>query len=275
MNASKGYYSLVQFCPDLSRLEAANVGVILQVPERGFLRARMARGNDRVRRFFSGQDIGELEHINFMKQALANRLEIERHLFNTPEDLQRFAEQQANDLLVTRPRFVKVTDPDQELASLFDELVGGRAQRSERDDVEPVQRLLKRMFEKEKLQPLMRCNVTVRIPAFHSDLTVPFAFDNGACNLIQPYRFGHATAGGIRSAACQLAVQGSSMHREPDAKLGRLRLLVVGAFPKQAGEEESVVRDILSETGVDLFTWQRVGALIEKIRATAKPVPAR
>jgi len=147
MNATKGYYSLVQFYPDLSRLEAANVGVILHVPERGFIRARMASGNDRVRRFFSGQDIGELEHINFIKQALANRLEVERHLFKTPEDLQRFAEQQANDLLVTRPRFVKVTDPEQALESLFVELVGGRGQRPERDEVEPIRRLLKRTFQ--------------------------------------------------------------------------------------------------------------------------------
>jgi hypothetical protein len=28
MNTSKGYYSLVQYCPDLGRLEAANVGVV-------------------------------------------------------------------------------------------------------------------------------------------------------------------------------------------------------------------------------------------------------
>jgi len=275
MNATKGYYSLVQFYPDLSRLEAANVGVILHVPERGFIRARMASGNDRVRRFFSGQDIGELEHINFIKQALANRLEVERHLFKTPEDLQRFAEQQANDLLVTRPRFVKVTDPEQALESLFVELVGGRGQRPERDEVEPIRHLLKRTFQKEKLEPLLRRNVTVRIPAFHTELTIPFAFDNGACNLIQPYRFAHATPGGIRSAACQLAVQGSSLHREPDPKLGQLQLLIVGAFRKQAVEEEGVVRDILNETGVKLFTWQRIAELTHKIRTTGKPVTAQ
>jgi hypothetical protein len=91
--------------------------------------------------------------------------------------------------------------------------------------------------------------------------------------LIQPYRFGHSTPTGIRSAACQLAVQGSSLHREPDAKLGHLQLLVVGAFRKQAQEEEGVVRDILNETGVKLFTWQRIAELTEKIRTTGKPVP--
>jgi len=272
MNATKGYYSLVQFCPDLSRLETANVGVILQVPERGFIRAQMASGNDRVRRFFSGQDLGGLEHINIMKQALANRLEVEQDQFKTPEDLRRFAEQQANKLVVTPPRFVKVFNPEQDLENLFNELVGGRGQRRERDDVEPVRRLLIRTFEKEKLSPFLRRNVIVRIPAFHTELTIPFAFDNGACNLIQPFRFSYATATGIRSAACQLAVEGSSLHRQPDEKLGQMQLLVVGAFRKEAQEEEGAVRDILQETGVKLFTWQRIGELTETIRTTGKPV---
>lgn len=271
MNA-KGYYSLAQFCPDLSRLEAANVGIILQVPEQRFIRARMARGSDRIRRFFSGQDFGELEHVNFMKQALANRLEVEAANFKTPEDLNRFAEQQANELLVTAPRFVKVSDPEEDLEKLFDELVGGRGQRPDRDQVEPVRRLLRRTFEREKLESFLQRNVTVHIPAFHAQLTIPFAFNNGACNLIQPYQFGHATPAGIRSAACQLAVQGSSLHRQPDKELGELQLLVVGAFRKDAKEQEGGVHDILNETGVKLYTWQKIGELTDKIRASAKPV---
>ena len=272
MNATKGYFSLVQFCPDLSRLEAANVGIILQVPERGFIRAQMASGNDRVRRFFSGQDLGGLEHINIMKQALANRLEVEQDQFKTPEDLRRFAEQQANKLVVTPPRFVKVFNPEQDLENLFNELVGGRGQRPERDEVKPVLRLLARTFEKAKLGPFLRRNVTVRIPAFHTELTIPFAFDNGACNLIQPFRFSHATPTGIRNAACQLAVQGISLHHQPDEKLGQMQLLIVGAFRKEAQEQEGAVRDILDETGVTLFTWQRIAELTEKIRTTGKPV---
>ena len=35
-----GYYSVIQYCPDRSRLEAANVGVLLFVPAGGYLRAR-------------------------------------------------------------------------------------------------------------------------------------------------------------------------------------------------------------------------------------------
>ena len=40
MNATKGYFSLVQYCPDLARQEAANVGVVLFCPDLQFIRAR-------------------------------------------------------------------------------------------------------------------------------------------------------------------------------------------------------------------------------------------
>ena len=43
--ANKAYYCLIQYCPDMSRLEAANVGVVLFCPEKGFLAARMSRDN--------------------------------------------------------------------------------------------------------------------------------------------------------------------------------------------------------------------------------------
>ena len=42
MESAKGYYCLIQYCPDLARLEAANIGVILFCPERGFIRAKIA-----------------------------------------------------------------------------------------------------------------------------------------------------------------------------------------------------------------------------------------
>ena len=54
MNAHRGYYSLIQYCPDLSRLEAVNVGVVLFCPEPRFIEARTSAGNDKPRRLFGG-----------------------------------------------------------------------------------------------------------------------------------------------------------------------------------------------------------------------------
>ena len=61
MNATKGYYSLVQYCPDVARQEAANVGVVLFCPELAFLEARLASSNHRIRRFF-GEEADQYRH---------------------------------------------------------------------------------------------------------------------------------------------------------------------------------------------------------------------
>ena len=38
---TRGYYSLIQFCPDTCRLEVANVGVVLYCPEVSFLISKL------------------------------------------------------------------------------------------------------------------------------------------------------------------------------------------------------------------------------------------
>jgi hypothetical protein len=273
MSAYKGYYSLVQYCPDLSRVEGANVGVVLLVPERGFVQAKMAGGNDRVRRFFGPEADGP-EHLNAMKRGLANRIEVEKATLRSAQDLERFASLQANKLLITKPRFVKISEPEQDLEKLFAELVGGRSRREPQDEVAPVKRLLTRTFEKEQLDRYLRRDVTIHVAAFRSELTVPFAFQNGCWNLIQPARFAQETEGGIRSAACQLAVEGNSIQRHPNPVLGVLKLNVVAAFRKDAGHEEQMVRDILQENDVTLFSWQQIQQLADKIRHTGKPLAA-
>jgi len=49
---SKGYFSLVQYCPDVARQEAVNVGVVLLCPEQKFIGVKITPGNQRIRRFF-------------------------------------------------------------------------------------------------------------------------------------------------------------------------------------------------------------------------------
>ena len=79
----------------------------------------------------------------------------------------------------------------------------------------------------------------------------------------------------VRSAATPVGGAGKLPPPRADPKLGQLQLLIVGAFRKQAVEEEGVVRDILNETGVKLFTLARIAELTHKIRTTGKPVTAQ
>ncbi len=117
---AKGFYCLIQFCPDLSRLEAANIGVLLFCPARAFLRARMARDNRRIQRFFGH---GNWPQIDLFKIGFEERLE-NSNIQNT-EDLELFIQRsyRANQIQITPPRPMKVRDTEKDLAQLFQDLV--------------------------------------------------------------------------------------------------------------------------------------------------------
>ena len=119
INPHKGYYCIAQYCPDLSRLEAANIGVVLYCPSIQYLGVRISPDNNRVKRFFG-------PHCNFRfitvaKDGLAHRLQIDPP--RTLASLKQFAATRANHLLLTTPRPMRVTHPNSQLDQLFEELV--------------------------------------------------------------------------------------------------------------------------------------------------------
>ena len=119
---AKGYFSLIQYSPDPSRREAANIGVVLFCPEERFLKVRMSQDNARVRQFFQCNAPGDA-HLDAMKASFVAQLEASASNLRTVEDLATFAETLANSIVMTPPRWVKVVAPDQTLAESFEELV--------------------------------------------------------------------------------------------------------------------------------------------------------
>lgn len=123
MKPSKGYYCLIQYCPDLGRLEAANVGVLLFSPEPHFIKALTSRNNQRIIRFF-GSEGHDWSRIDAFKKGLEDRIGIEGPEIRTVEQLERFIGQRANLLQITPPRPMKVIDPETDLEELFKEFIG-------------------------------------------------------------------------------------------------------------------------------------------------------
>src|ERR1700722_8015887 len=120
MKPVTGYYFLIQYWPDLARQEAANVGVVLFCPAPFYLKARTAKGNDRIRRFFRPDD-PDWAQINVIKYSIEQRLTLDQDQFRDLESLKRFAATRANAMRLTAPRSVAVEDPDAELDRLFDQ----------------------------------------------------------------------------------------------------------------------------------------------------------
>ena len=50
---SRGFYSVVQYCPDPSRAEAVNVGLVLLCVDPHALRVKMTGNHERVRKLFA------------------------------------------------------------------------------------------------------------------------------------------------------------------------------------------------------------------------------
>jgi len=269
MESSKGYYCLIQYCPDLSRLEAANIGVILFCPEREFIRAKTAQGNGRVRRFFGSQD-NDWTQINAIKNSIENRLEVAGHDFKSLDDLTNFISTRANEIQITPPRPMKVLEPEKDLEELFEELVGGRSKEPLKYSAPPVEKTLAKTFREKEVEEFIQRDVTVTVPAFHKALTVPFGFQNGRFNLIQPVSFHQTMESRVVDVACRHAVEGRSLYEHPDEKLGDLQLIVVGSFAAESSEYKDLVSDILKENKVALHSIDEVQTLIEEIKTTGK-----
>jgi len=119
MSQNKGYYSLIQFSPDPSRLEAVNIGVVLYSLSERKLLIRISRSNQRIRKFFGNQD---WRFLNRAKAAIANRLRSE--YFPSLEDLEAFISRRANAIQLTAPRPMRISEIQQDVQNLFDRLVG-------------------------------------------------------------------------------------------------------------------------------------------------------
>ena len=246
MKGTKGYYSLVQFCPDASRAEAANVGVLLSCPDMGFVRARLSRGNDRVRKFFqiSGDD---LDRVNAAKQAIVSRLEVDGASFRSLEDLQRFIQTRANEIVVTPPRPMKVFDPEEDLDRLFDELVGGRStpRATAREADAPA---LDTALRQPKFQGRIRYDQRVEVPVVHRSLHIPYLYQNGVVNLVKPQRFSSSEAGAMNTAM-RLAVEGDLLQRHCDPGAQR-RFIVVSQFDEPETQMADAVLELFGEYDV-------------------------
>lgn len=269
MNATKGYFCLVQYSPDVARQEAANVGVVLFCPDRQFIRAKVSGGIRRIRRFF-GDDVAGYQQLNAMKEALVSRVEIEKDQFTTLEDLQQFVATRGNNILLTPPKPVMVLDPEQDLTALFEELVADPKKPLTIQATIPLRKRLNDVLMERAVRPYIRTKIRIEVPTLKETLSIPYAFQNGRFNLIQPIEFKHQSESSARTAACRHAVEGITLFRHPHPSYGLLQLLVVADFTSAPQGARDLVRGIFDESQVRLFTPDTLDDLKQEILTQGK-----
>lgn len=263
-----GYFSLVQYCPDRSRLEAANIGVLLFVPSPAFLDVRLASSNDRIRRFFQ-DEAGDLTQLNVMKRMLEHRVMDEAASIRTFEELQYFQTRFANELVFTPPRPIRVENPNVELTQLFEELVGGgRVRRDVTMDTD-VSVLLRERLETAEFANKVRRKTVTHVPVLGDEFEADYAFQNGRLNLVKAKEFTQSRMSDVMREAMKLAVDGHLIYKHPDPQNGEQQLFVVGAFGPAAREEQQRIAGMLEDHEVKLYVPETLDSLVERIRATA------
>lgn len=268
MTPKRGYYSLIQFCPDPSRAEAVNLGVLLFCPEARFVAARMSQGNGRAAKLVGRTGIDSAS-LNAAKRAIEHRLQMDWEGFQTLEDLQRFVDTRANVLKLTTPRPVKVFEPEEELRKLYEELVGGRARQRPPAAFPPE---LDQLFHRLEDEGRARLNWNVDIPIVRRGLRIPYAYRNGVWNLVRPKLFSSDEGPAIGQAQ-QLAVDGDLLRRHGTDAEGEKRLVVLTAF--EAGENmadlENRVVDLFREYAVTTVRQHDVPQFLAEVEQQAHP----
>ena len=257
---SKGYYSILQFVPDLERAEGANIGVVLFCPERRFLDVMVSHNNDRVRHFFGGQNF-DLQRIDVIKASFAERVRNLVSSIVTADNFKLFIDTRANSLRLTDPRPVKVFEPAVELDKLFDLLVGSRNKAVHQP---MTTRRIVRKFDTELKQrdlgELVKRDVSVELPLFHTTEIYPFAFKNGQRNLIKPVVFG-TDSEIVRQKASRLAIEGKYLSDQNH------KLNVIAGFNDR--QEREIVAGVLAQFDVPLYQESDTAEFADLIARTA------
>jgi hypothetical protein len=270
MNASTpttGYYSVIQYCPDHSRMEAANVGVLLFVPALGYVRARMSSNNDRIRHFF-GDEAGDNQQIKRIKEFLERRIAVEAPALTEYSKVERFVRLFANELVFTDLRPVRVENADTELVQLYNDLVAPRIQKEAPRPL-GLMRSVRARFGAPDIEAKLRRDLTVQVPIMGIDFKVDYGFLNGRMNLVQVKEFTQSKENDLFKEACRTAATGRLISLHPDKDNVHQKLIVIAALNQQMQSHQCRVEEMLKEHGVEYYSQDNIEQLAQHIIANA------
>jgi hypothetical protein len=266
---ARGFYSVVQYCPDRFRAEAVNVGLVLLCLDPHTVRVMMTNSHERVRRLF-GIGRAELKNLKLATHGLKNRIESSDRDFHTAEDLAAFAATRANDLRLTEPRLAKLIDVDSDFERLFAELVEqhSTAELASDSPAEVLPPKLGEVFYRLQQDRKIWKPGTILVPKSKRKLDVPYAYKNGVVNLVLPKVFADSKRAGTQ--ADTLAVSGDLIQRYPsDGEKQKLIVVSTQETPKQTREIDEHVEPLFKEFGVRLIRPQDADAFATEVEQSA------
>jgi hypothetical protein len=163
---------------------------------------------------------------------------------------------------------MKVGDPERDLAELLERLVGGRRVRRKQPEAPTAEKLtrdLARRVQERELDSKVERNRRIHSDLLGRDLVFPFAYHNGATNLVQVVAFNAPTPDANIDRACPLVVEAQEVSK-PRLK-GHLH--VVGAFRSDQPQTPQQVGRLLEAFKVCLHPWEQIEKFLDEVEQSA------
>ncbi|MFA6109468.1 MAG: DUF3037 domain-containing protein [Candidatus Latescibacterota bacterium] len=218
-----GYYSLIQYCPDSTRSESVNLGVVLLCPAYRFIQARTVASFSRVEKLF-GRSSFDRESLLSSLQAMQARIDQLWGEVQSAEDLLQFAQTRANEITLTPPRPIKVGSPREELDALYEELFPRTRRLTAPRALQFPE--LESIFRRPSLVGRVQYDQKVEIPVVGKMLMFPYAYQNGTLNLVRPEPMVGPVAA-VMNRVERLALEGDLLQRHSGDDEAQRRLIVV------------------------------------------------
>jgi hypothetical protein len=261
MKKANGRYALIQYSAAPERFEFVNIGVVLIDPNSRFFGLRFAQSSKRIDQMFGKQPRLFLPAV---KSGLQNRLRAELGSEWDIGRLEKFAASRANSIRLSKLQPILIEDAEQDLNDLFRSLVfdEGPSHRQPKVATE-----LKRRFERAGVERFVEKPQPVNLPQ-GVKIEAPYAYQNGAYNLIDPVRL-TGEPGEAFAQASKRAVQGQWLFQYSKASAKPQQLVVVGDIGSQESSFVAGVRKMMSEHSVKFYDMQHVDPLLEDIKKNA------
>ncbi len=240
MKACKGYYSLIQYCPDRGRAEVANVGVLVFCPETGFIDALVSKSNHRVERVF-GRGAFDPWWINNAKRSLQAGIRHDRERLRTVEDVEQFIATRGNDFVFTAPRVMRIEDAEADLRKLFSEWVGERRSEAACEAAALVPRLDGVFRRLVSQRTSVQIAWSQEVPEYSRRVRADYYYENGTANLVRLLPIGPQESR-VFSSAVHLGGEGIFVANHLRANNKQASLTVVAAPPESRYDRQLETR---------------------------------
>jgi hypothetical protein len=179
---TQGFFSLIQFCPDASRAEAVNVGLVLFQVEPAATVVRVVDDVAPAVKRLGRKD--ETTTVLSIVRSMKNRIEVEE--FGSVDALEKFARSRGNQVQLTLPRPMTIDDLAADLDSMFDELVAVPGSTAE-PTKERAPTLLEKTFASlaSRLPDRVFVRPELHVRSLGIALHPNFAYRNGCLNVVE------------------------------------------------------------------------------------------